>query len=44
MKINTINTKGKCKFVRGRIVKGVGFKKAVVTLKEGQTIDISSGV
>ena len=44
IKINTINTKGKYKFVRGKLVKGTGFKKAVITLKEGQTIDISSGV
>ena len=44
IKINTVNFKGKYKFVRGRLAKGAGYKKAIVTLKEGQTIDLSAGI
>lgn len=42
--VNTIRTKGKQKVFRGR--KGVrsDYKKAIVTLAEGQTIDIMTGV
>ena len=43
IKINTINTKGKNKIVRGKLGKKKGFKKALVTLKKGQSIDLSLG-
>ena len=43
-KINTINNKPKSKIVRGKLGKKSGFKKAVVTLKKGQTIDLATGV
>ena len=44
IKVNTINKKSKRKIVRGRIGIKSGFKKAVVTLKKGQTIDLATGV
>ena len=43
IKINTIKNKPKTKIVRGRLGKKSGFKKAVVTLKKGQSIDMASG-
>ena len=43
-KINTINKKGKKKIVRGRKAKKSGYKKAIVTLKKGQTIDLTTGI
>ena len=39
-----LNKKSKRKIVRGRIGIKSGFKKAVVTLKKGQTIDLATGV
>ncbi len=44
IKVNTINKKSKRKIVRGRIGIKSGFKKAVITLKKGQTIDLATGV
>ena len=44
IKINTINKKGKKKIVRGRKAKKSGYKKAIVTLKKGQTIDLTTGI
>ena len=44
IKINTILSKPKIKIVRGKIGKKTGYKKAIVTLKEGQTIDVTAGV
>ena len=44
IKINTILSKPKIKIVRGKSGKKTGYKKAIVTLKEGQTIDMTSGV
>ena len=44
IKINTINNKPKTKMVRGKLGIKKGFKKAVVTLKKGQTIDLATGV
>ncbi len=44
IKVNTISTKGKSKLVRGKITKKPGYKKAIVTLKKGQSIDLSTGV
>jgi large subunit ribosomal protein L23 len=42
--VNTIVTKGKAKRWKGRPYKRSDFKKAIVTLAEGQTIDITEGV
>ena len=43
-KINTINIKGKTKLVKGKKSYKPGYKKAVVTLKKGQSIDLSTGI
>ena len=32
------------KFTRGRKVKVSGYKKAIITLKKGQSIDLTSGI
>ena len=44
IKVNTINLKGKTKSVRGKIVNKSGYKKAIVTLKKGQSIDLATGI
>lgn len=43
-KVNTSITKGKVKRFRGIIGKRSDFKKAIVTLEEGQMIDVGTGV
>ena len=43
-KVNTINMRGKVKRFRGRLGKRSDYKKAIVTLSEGQSIDVSAGV
>ena len=43
-KINIINKKNRTKMTRGRKVKVSGFKKAIITLKKGQTIDLTTGI
>lgn len=43
-KVNTLNVKGKVKNWRGRPGKRADWKKAVVCLAEGQTIDVMTGV
>ena len=43
-KINIINKKDRTKLARGKKVKVSGFKKAIVTLKKGQSIDLTTGV
>lgn len=42
--VNTLNVGGKIKAFRNRLGKREDFKKAVVTLEKGQSIDLSSGV
>ena len=44
IKINTVNIKGKSKLVRNKKSFKSGFKKAIITLKKGQSIDLSTGV
>ena len=43
-KINIINKKSKIKITRGRKVKVKGYKKAIITLKKGQNIDLTTGI
>ncbi len=43
-KVNTIRVKGKVKRFRGRPGRRPDFKKAIVTLKDGQSVDISTGL
>ena len=42
--VNTLVAKGKTKLFRGRRGKRSDVKKAVVTLAEGQTIDVTTGL
>ena len=44
IKVNTINLKGKTKLVRNKKAYKSGYKKAIVTLKKGQSIDLATGV
>ena len=44
IKINTINLRGKTKLVKNKKSRKPGYKKAIVTLKKGQSIDLASGV
>ena len=44
IKINTINLRGKTKLVRGKKSSRPGYKKAIVTLKKGQSIDLATGI
>jgi large subunit ribosomal protein L23 len=43
-KVNTINTKGKVKRFRGRVGQRSDQRKAIVTLKAGQSIDLAAGI
>jgi large subunit ribosomal protein L23 len=43
-KINIINKRSKIKVSRGRKIKISGFKKAIVTIKKGQNIDLTTGI
>jgi len=43
-KINIINKKSKIKLTRGRKIKVPGFKKAIITIKKGQNIDLTTGI
>jgi large subunit ribosomal protein L23 len=42
--VNTLNQKGKVKRFRGRIGKRDDVKKAIVTLEEGHSIDVTTGI
>ncbi len=42
--VNTVRVEGKIKRFRGKLGKRSDFKKAIVTLNEGDTIDISTGL
>jgi large subunit ribosomal protein L23 len=42
--VNTVTVKGKTKMARGRKYSRSDFKKAIVTLEEGQQIDITTGL
>ena len=44
VKVNIINKKSILKFTRGRNSRVKGFKKAIVTLKKGQSIDLTTGI
>jgi large subunit ribosomal protein L23 len=42
--VNTMVTKGKEKFFRGRKGRRADIKKAIVTLAEGESIDVTTGL
>ena len=44
IKVNIINKKTRTKVTRGKKVKVKGFKKAIITLKKGQSIDLTTGI
>ena len=44
IKVNTINMKGKTKLVRNKKAYKPGYKKAVITLKKGQSIYLATGI
>ena len=43
-KINIINKQKRTKVTRGKKIKVKGFKKAIITLKKGQSIDLTTGI
>ena len=43
-KVNIINKKTRIKTTRGKKVRVKGYKKAIVTLKKGQNIDLTTGI
>ena len=44
VKVNIINKQSRYKKTRNRKVKVKGYKKAIVTLKKGQNIDLTTGI
>ena len=43
-KINIINKQSRTKLARGKKIKISGYKKAIITLKKGQSIDLTTGI
>ena len=43
-KINIINKQPRKKIVRGKKINVSGYKKAIITLKKGQNIDLTTGI
>jgi large subunit ribosomal protein L23 len=44
IKINTANMRGKVKLVKNKKSFKPGYKKAIITLKKGQSIDLATGI
>tara|TARA_Y100000817_G_scaffold261228_1_gene215618 strand:- start:446 stop:739 length:294 start_codon:yes stop_codon:yes gene_type:complete len=44
IKINIMNTKQKQKIKQGKLSSKSGYKKAIITLKKGQSIDLTTGL
>jgi len=44
VKVNIINKQNRLKGAKGKKVKVRGYKKAIVTLKKGQNIDLTTGI
>ena len=44
MKVNIINKKNRVKLTRGKKIKIKGYKKAIITLKKSQNIDLTTGI
>ena len=44
IKVNIVNLKSKIKLKQGKLSKKSGYKKAIVTLKKGQSIDLTTGI
>ncbi len=43
-KVNIVNKKNRIKVTRGKKIKVKGYKKAIITLKKGQNIDLTTGI
>ena len=43
-KINVVNKRNRTKLIRGKKIKVSGFKKVIITLKKGQSIDLTTGI
>ena len=43
-KVNIVNEKNRIKTTRGKKIKVKGYKKAIITLKKGQNIDLTTGI
>ena len=44
IKVNIINKQPRKKTARGKIIKVKGYKKAIITIKKGQNIDLTTGI
>ena len=44
VKVNIINKQIRTKITRGKKIKVPGYKKAIITLKKGQSIDLTTGI
>ena len=44
IKINILNKQNRTKVTRGKKVNVSGYKKAIITLKKGQSIDLTTGI
>ncbi len=44
IKVNIVNKKNRIKTTRGKKIKIKGYKKAIITLKKGQNIDLTTGI
>ncbi len=44
IKINIINKQSRKKLIKGKKVNIQGYKKAIITLKKGQSIDLTTGI
>ena len=44
IKVNIINKQSRKKITRGKKVKIQGYKKAIITLKKGQSVDLTTGI
>ena len=44
VKVNIINKQTRTKITKGKKVKVPGYKKAIITLKKGQSIDLTTGI
>jgi len=44
IKVNIINKQPRKKIAKGKKVKIQGYKKAIITLKKGQSVDLTTGI
>ncbi len=44
VKVNIINKRSKKKIKQGKLATKSGYKKAIITLKKGQSIDLATGI